>query len=135
MFTNGNAKFLFMVLLAIGIFGEIWEWMDEWTLHESPYRYAAAFYHFTFQEIIRLYPSIWNAVHNSEVTPFRNLNGLLGLAVMLVAVWWSIKGGLVTHKYLVDKQIHKTVYFGYLAPFVLSGVLFLGGMATSWLFA
>ncbi|WP_088212952.1 hypothetical protein [Shewanella sp. Shew256] len=135
MFTNGNAKFLFLVLLSVGIFGEFWEWMDEWASHEAPYRYAAAFYHFTFQELLRVFPLIKNAVAGSGITPFQNLNWVLGIILMLVAIGGSIKGGVIAHRYLVDKQVHKKVYYGYLAPFALSCVLFMGSIATSWLFA
>ncbi|MGK4306529.1 hypothetical protein ACSMFS_22315 [Shewanella xiamenensis] len=135
MFTNGNAKALFIVLVSVGICGEIWEWMDEWSLHETPYRYFAAFYHFTFQEFVRLYPSIWNAVHDSAITPYRNLNGVLGLVLMLAVLLLTFTWGMKGHKYLVEKQMHKTVYLGYLAPFVASCVIFVGSIATSWLFA
>lgn len=135
MFTNGNAKALFIVLLSVGICGQIWEWMDDWSHHEFPYRYAAAFYHFTFQAPARLYPSIWNAVHDSALTPYKNFNGVLGLVLMLLALWGTFKGGRVVHKYLVEKQIHKTVYLGYLVPFVASCAIFVGSIATSWLFA
>jgi hypothetical protein len=127
-------KKIIVFLVITGLLGELWQWMNEWQLHEMPYQFIAGFYHFTFQEVIRFFPKIWNFIHYSSITPFENLNWILGFIVMLLALLFFYQCFYNFNTYMVKNGVSKKVYVGYFIPLISAATIYLASGFLGWLF-
>ncbi|MGI2002077.1 hypothetical protein [Shewanella frigidimarina] len=126
-------KFIFPLMALVAV-GEFWQWLDKWQQHDMPYKLIAGFYHFTFQEVIRFFPKIWNGIENSSLTPYINLNWTLGLILMLMSIYFVAKMAIHIRQVLVIKGVLNKAYIAYLLPLAIAITFYFLSVFLSWLF-
>ncbi len=140
MFRNAKVGMLSLIIIVAlkNTFEWLWIWMNSFNILESPYKYVAGFYHYSFQKpLIEIYESYW-LINDYLLTysGYENLNSTISFILVLF-----VFAVIVFSIYYIVKKISfyagcKKMTFGlfYFLPGVFCLIFYGGEKFLSWLF-
>lgn len=130
------------VVIGLAIIGAVGYWLYglimSWPTVSAPYKYVLAFYFYAIFVPVHSFVDVWDWMMDIHITPFPNLNGLIGLIGMALYSFLTLFVIIPLSLGYILKKLKLTwgnLFALFLAPGFLAIVWYIVASVLGWLFA